>query len=220
MKKLLTVKEVADLLQLNERTVLKMLQSAEIPGIRIGAQWRIHPVLLEDWFMRKSAADEAVPAHELALFKETHILLDLKVDQAEKVLMQMIDRLVSTGEMLYPDLFLTAILDRERMLSTGIGNGIAMPHAQHAVTQTFTRCNVVVSRLANAIPYDAVDGNPVDLFFLIAPPPADFLQTLALVNRVVRHPEVVAELRMAKTGAQASALLNAAADTASTGHKL
>ena len=78
MKKLLTVREVGELLQLNERTVLKMLQAGELPGIRIGNQWRIHPVVLEDWFLRRSsAAPQAAPSTTPLLFREELVLLNL-----------------------------------------------------------------------------------------------------------------------------------------------
>lgn len=210
MKKLLTVREVGDLLQLNERTVLKMLQGGELPGIRIGSQWRIHPVLLEDWFLRRSSAAPATAAVTPPLFREELSALDVQAGDRDAVLAVLVSLLVKNGYLLYPDLFLQAVREREQMLSTGIGHGVAVPHARHAVNDLFAHPAIVFARTAAPVPYDAVDGRPVDLFFLLAVPTADHLGAVARVSRLAREDGLLAALRTAATPAAAvTALLSA-----------
>ena len=211
MKKLLTVKEVSELLQLNERTVLKMLQSGELPGIRLGAQWRMHPVVLEDWFLRKSQGDLVSVERRFPIFDEAHTLLDLEAADADGVLAQLIERLVVSGHLLYPDLFLKAVRERESMLSTGVGNGVAIPHARHGVTELFPEPVIVFGRTKAPIPYAAVDGRPVDLFFLLATPSKEHLPAIALVSQVARQPQILDQLRQAAAPSEVVGILRSAA---------
>lgn len=211
MKKLLTVREVSELLQLNERTVLKMLQSNELPGIRVGVQWRIHPVVLEDWFLRKSQGGLEPSVRRFPLFDEAHVVLDLEAADSDSVLAALIERLVVSGHLMYPDLFLKAVRERESMLSTGVGNGVAIPHARHAVNHLFPEPVVVFGRTRRPIPYAAVDGRPVDLFFLLATPPEEHLAAIALASQVARQRESLDQLRQAATPGDAAALLRNAA---------
>lgn len=207
MKKLLTVREVSELLRLNERTVLKMLQAGDLPGIRIGSQWRIHPVLLEDWFLRRSSASPEVSVASPPLFREELVALDVAAGDRDAVLGVLVSLLVKNGYLLYPELFLQAVREREQMLSTGIGHGVAVPHARHAVNELFVHPAIVFARTAAPVPYDAVDGRPVDVFFLLAVPTADHLTTVARVSRLARDEALLGALRAAATPEAAVAAL-------------
>lgn len=87
------------------------------------------------------------------------------------------------------------LLQRERLGSTGLGQGIAIPHGKFS---TLDAVQGVFARLAQPVGFDAVDGNPVDLVFLLLAPEsagADHLKALARVSRLLREPEVVKKLR-------------------------
>jgi nitrogen PTS system EIIA component len=93
-----------------------------------------------------------------------------------------------------------AILKREDLGSTGIGAGVAIPHARFSeLRKSFG----VLVRLKKPMDFDAVDGNPVDVVFLLLAPESDQLNALACVARSLRNPEVVAALRRTKDGAAA-----------------
>jgi PTS system nitrogen regulatory IIA component len=92
-----------------------------------------------------------------------------------------------------------ALLDRERLGSTGFGNGVAIPHGKIAGLR---RIYGLVAHLAEPIDYRAIDGTPVDLVFLLLSPPdagADHLKALAAISRVVRHAPTLEKLRGAHT---------------------
>ncbi|MEL6265756.1 MAG: PTS IIA-like nitrogen regulatory protein PtsN [Pseudomonadota bacterium] len=99
------------------------------------------------------------------------------------------------------------LLAREHLGSTGMGNGVAIPHAR---VEGMTRIGGLFARLATPIAFDAADGKGVDLmFFLLAPEEAgaDHLRALARVSRLMRDGELRAKLRQTPTAAALHALL-------------
>ena len=90
-----------------------------------------------------------------------------------------------------------AIIGRERLGSTGMGGGVAIPHAR--IPDLKEPFGVLV-RLTNPIDFDAVDSQPVDIVFMLLTPPApegDQLNALACVARKLTNPGVVSHLRQA-----------------------
>src|SRR5262249_3713690 len=84
-----------------------------------------------------------------------------------------------------------ALIEREQLHSTGIGDGIALPHARNALVGLVERPVIVFGRHAQGIPYDAVDGVPARLFFLvIAPTVTQHLAVLARISRLLRDPRL------------------------------
>jgi mannitol/fructose-specific phosphotransferase system IIA component (Ntr-type) len=82
---------------------------------------------------------------------------------------------------------LRALHEREQLHSTGIGDGVALPHARNALVGLVDKPVIVFGRHAKGIPYGAIDGKPAQLFFLlIAPTVTEHLGVLARVSRVLR----------------------------------
>jgi PTS system nitrogen regulatory IIA component len=90
---------------------------------------------------------------------------------------------------------LEILLQREKLGSTGVGNGVAIPHGKlPKLDQVFG----LFARLERAVDFEALDGQPVDLIFLLLAPEgagADHLKALARVARLLRDPEVARKLR-------------------------
>lgn len=103
---------------------------------------------------------------------------------------------------------LDAITEREQAGSTGVGHGVAAPHAR---LDGLTRLRGVFVRLDHAVDFDAVDDQPVDLIFaLFAPKQAagvEHLRALARVSRILRQSELRQQLRQARTADALHALL-------------
>lgn len=92
-----------------------------------------------------------------------------------------------------------ALMERETLGSTGLGSGVAVPHARLTEVE---RVTAVFVRLDTPVAYDAVDDRPVDLIVgLFAPPKAgaEHLRALAAVSRALRSPELREQLRQAST---------------------
>ncbi len=102
---------------------------------------------------------------------------------------------------------LEILLQREKLGSTGVGNGVAIPHGKLAkLGQVFG----LFARLERPVDFEALDGQPVDLVFLLLAPEgagADHLKALASVSRVFRDRQTVAKLRGARSRDALFALL-------------
>jgi mannitol/fructose-specific phosphotransferase system IIA component (Ntr-type) len=82
---------------------------------------------------------------------------------------------------------LRALHEREQLHSTGIGDGVALPHARNALVGLVDKPIIVFGRHPTGIPYGAIDGKPAQLFFLlIAPTVTQHLAILARISRVLR----------------------------------
>jgi PTS system nitrogen regulatory IIA component len=102
---------------------------------------------------------------------------------------------------------LEVLTQRERLGSTGIGSGIAIPHGKLA---TLDRLFGLFARLERPIDFEALDGQPVDLMFLLLAPEAagaDHLKALAQVARLLRDPKVAMKLRESRDGEALYAVL-------------
>jgi len=103
---------------------------------------------------------------------------------------------------------LDALVEREQAGSTGVGHGVAAPHAR---VEGLERLRGVFVRLDHAVEFDAVDDQPVDLIFaLFAPKDAagvEHLRALARVSRILRQSELRQQLRQARTADALHALL-------------
>ena len=92
-----------------------------------------------------------------------------------------------------------ALLEREALGSTGLGSGVAVPHAR---LPGIERVTGVFVRLDAPVAYDSVDDRPVDLMFALFAPPkdgAEHLRALAAVSRALRSSELREQLRQART---------------------
>ncbi len=106
---------------------------------------------------------------------------------------------------------LRALHEREQLHSTGIGDGIALPHARNALVGLVDQPLIVFGRHATGIPYEAIDAIPARLFFLlIAPNVTQHLAILARLSRLLRDPELRQNLLMAKEPEQVIGLIRKA----------
>lgn len=143
------------------------------------------------------------------LLSSQAVIPALRAMNKKQAIQQLASQAVSLWGLNERDVF-EALLQRERLGSTGIGNGIAIPHGK---LPAVTRPVGLFARLEKPIDYDSVDGEPVDLMFLLLAPEeagADHLKALARVARVLRDPAVTAQLRATRDSAALHALLTRA----------
>ncbi|NQP18220.1 PTS transporter subunit EIIA [Streptococcus suis] len=101
------------------------------------------------------------------VLKKDVMLLDLQATSKEAVIDEMIASLVEKGYVTDFDVFKTGIMNREAQTTTGLGDGIAMPHAKNASVKEAT---VLFAKSNKGVDYASLDGQPTDLFFMIAAP--------------------------------------------------
>lgn len=133
------------------------------------------------------------------LIKDSLVLLHLNSKTKEEVIKELAMALHDEDRLNDLDEFVKAVLERESLSSTGVGYGIAIPHAK---TKAVKVPSLVFGRHEKGIDYDSLDGEPSDLFFLIAAPQGGenlHLQTLAKLSRKLMNDEFRDALRSAKT---------------------
>lgn len=137
------------------------------------------------------------------------IELNLKNNQKEAVLKELVEKV--------PDLknrpedqekLLRALIEREQLHSTGIGDGVALPHARSAIVGIVDKPVIVFGRHKEGVPFGAIDGEPAKLFFLIvAPNVTQHLHLLARISRILRQPGVTKNLLTAATPAKVISII-------------
>ncbi len=101
----------------------------------------------------------------------------------------------------------STVLQRERLGSTGVGQGIAIPHGK---LEGLDRLYAIFARLETPIGFDAMDDQPVDLIFMLLAPEsagADHLKALARISRTLRDPSITDRLRTSDSTAAIYAIL-------------
>ncbi|MCA9765755.1 MAG: PTS sugar transporter subunit IIA [Carnobacterium sp.] len=138
------------------------------------------------------------------------MIMDLKSTRKEAAIDEMIASLASQNRISDTALFKQGIMNREAQTSTGLGDGIAMPHAKNAAVNEAT---VLFAKSSNGVNYEALDGQPTHLFFMIAAPEGandTHLQALASLARLLVNPEFVSSLRNATTPEEVHSLFEQA----------
>lgn len=128
------------------------------------------------------------------LITPASVLPSLKAATKKQALLEIAEAAAGLTGMAARDIF-DNILQRERLGSTGIGDGVAIPHCK---LTGLTRLHGLFARAERPIDFDALDGQPVDLIFLLMAPEhagADHLKALARVARVLREPGNLQRLR-------------------------
>lgn len=117
----------------------------------------------------------------------------------KRALLQQLANLAGTRLEVAPGAVLETISEREKLASTGIGQGVAIPHGK---VEGLSQIYCLLVRLSEPVRYKAIDGAPVDLVFLLLSPPeagADHLKALAAISRVVRHGPTLEKMRGARS---------------------
>ena len=122
------------------------------------------------------------------------IIEDLQATNKAGVIREFAALLSQAGKVANADALAQVLLDRESQCSTGIGDGIAIPHAR---SRSVSEMVIAFGRSGQGIDFQALDGKPAHLFFVLVSPedrPGDHLKTLARISRVLRSPVLRQEL--------------------------
>ena len=137
------------------------------------------------------------------------MLFDLQATDKEGVINEMVQSLVDNGVVTDFETFKTGIMNREAQTSTGLGDGIAMPHSKNEAVKEAT---VLFAKSNKGVDYASLDGQPTDLFFMIAAPEGandTHLAALAELSKYLMKPGFADKLRQANTPDQVIAVFDA-----------
>lgn len=125
------------------------------------------------------------------------MIMDLKATDKRGAIDEMVQKMYDAGRISDIETYKAGILKREAQTSTGLGDGIAMPHAKNSAVKEAT---VLFAKSKNGVDYESLDGQPTYLFFMIAAPEGandTHLQALAALSRLLIDPDFVAKLKAA-----------------------
>ena len=137
------------------------------------------------------------------------MLFDLQATDKEGVINEMVQSLVDNGVVTDFETFKTGIMNREAQTSTGLGEGIAMPHSKNEAVKEAT---VLFAKSNKGVDYASLDGQPTDLFFMIAAPEGandTHLAALAELSKYLMKPGFADKLRHASNPDQVIAAFDA-----------
>jgi PTS system nitrogen regulatory IIA component len=131
----------------------------------------------------------------------TNVICDVRVSQKQQLL-QELSKKAASNLGLQAEYIASELHKREELGSTGMGRGVAIPHARLPMVK---KPYGMMARLKSPVDFDAIDGQPVDLVFLLllpAPPEADQLVALASVARKFKADEILNQLRRARSDSE------------------
>lgn len=176
---ILTLKELADYLRVNERTILRMLKAGQIQGVKIGGQWRFNGSQIDQLFFPETppTGPDVVPLKDFTrsrlsiplsrLFKEDRMFFDMTATDVEGVVNELCEPFARKTLLLDLHELKSRLLAREKLLSTGVGKGLAIPHPRDPLPTLREPAILIFGRSTKGVEYLAVDGKPVHLFFLL-----------------------------------------------------
>jgi len=144
-----------------------------------------------------------------SLLSEKVINLDLEEKNKTKLITALADLLAKSGKLKNKKSFLRSILKREKLGSTGIGNGVAIPHAKSSATKDFA---LAFARSRKGVDFGALDGERVYLFFMFASqlePIGEHLKLLAKISYIIKDKFLVELLKRAEDAEEVIKIIRA-----------
>ena len=145
--------------------------------------------------------------HISNILKEKNIFLGLKSASKREFLKDLAEKASEVSGIDAMTIF-DAVMERENLGSTGFGDGTAMPHGRFA---NLDKTYAFLAKPSYPVDFDAVDGKPIDLVFLLMSPEnsgADHLTALAMLSRILKDETVCSKLRKMSRTNEINALLN------------
>ena len=177
---MMTVKQLAEYLSINDRTVLKLVSDGSLPGVKVGNQWRFRKAMIDTWLDDQMLG--VVPRYldpprmngsprrmlELAsCFQADHIIPELAAATKNTVVEELAALAGRLGLIRDKCWFVGALIERENVMPSAMGNGIAFLHTLRRNPEQVARPFMIVGRSSAGVDFDALDGKPTHLFFAL-----------------------------------------------------
>lgn len=213
---LFTPKQLAEYLQLSPRTVYRLLERNELPGFRVGGQWRFRKSEVDYWLDRRlhqlgtaelreleTDAEGDAPPPMANLLDQRNVVFGLPGGNQASVVRAFVARLVFP-EHADQELLVQRILEREAMCSTALPDGVALLQTPRIRPRVLAAHDfLAVGRLEAPLPFGAIDGSLTDtLVLVLARSERTHLLLLAKMARLFREPGFIHQLRNAATASE------------------
>jgi excisionase family DNA binding protein len=195
---ILTIKQVADYLKVNERAIYKLAQEGGIPTVKIASQWRFRRSMIDGWLDLQMSSHLATPNGktppvsangDLSLadvLRPRAIKLDIAAATKAEALDEVAGLLSKHFDVRDAVGFRQAVHNRERLCSTAIVESVAFPHPRYNGSRFARELAIAVGRSPRGIDFGAIDGKPTRLLVMVcAPSDALHLQVIAKLGRLM-----------------------------------
>ena len=201
---ILTIEEVAKYLRVSERTVYDWAQKGEIPSGKIGTVWRFKKSEIENWVNERLSTGTkntttSTPVQIRNILSPDRIVF-LHQSTKHDALLELADKLSTAPQIKKAQELSSEIINREELMSTAIGRGIAIPHVRLSSVTDLVMA-VGISKV-DIIDFATLDDEPVKLLFMIAAAQnqhAYYLQTLSFFSSKLKNHELRDALLSAET---------------------
>jgi len=125
----------------------------------------------------------------ISFYMDPKLVKFLKVETRDEALQQLVDLIFEQGKLTNKEIFYRAIIEREKVVSTGIGMGVAIPHAK---LPSYDQFFIAIGVLQKPVSWHALDGAPVRLIFMIGGPDdkqTEYLQILSSLTQTIKDEE-------------------------------
>lgn len=195
----MTVKDAAKALNVAEKTVYRWIQMGGLPAYRVAGQYRINRAMLFDWATSKrinfSPEESAKEATEAPLPTLAGALqeggIHYRVGGATKAdILKSVVGLLKLPDSVDRDFLLQALAAREQLQSTGVGDGIALPHVRNPAVLDIATPMICLCFLEAPVEFGALDGKPVRVLFIpVSPNVRTHLHLLSRISFALRDPK-------------------------------
>ncbi len=202
----LSVQEAANLLNVSTKTVYRWIKQEIIPAYRINEQYRFNRAELLEWatsrriqispdiFLEDVPSQFPLPSLTDAL-RFGGVIYRVEGNDKPSVLREVVD-LINLPDEVDRDFLYQVLLARETLGSTGVGDGIAIPHVRNPVVLHVSKPTVTLCFLENPIDFHAIDNQPVSILFtLISPTVRAHLHLLSRLSFALKNKKFMAALK-------------------------
>lgn len=175
---IMTLREIAQYLKVSEKTVLRMARTGEMPAAKISGQWRFRRRMVDAWLTVKmqSAPEESLV--DILRTKESglvpipsligpgRIVMNVPPGDKPSILKSLTHSLVQQKLLENPEDFLDAMIQRETVISTALGLGVAVPHTHNPEKGWVRETCMVLGICRDGTDFDSLDGKPTHLFLM------------------------------------------------------
>lgn len=201
----LAVRDAASILDVSEKTIYRWIREGKLPAYRVADQYRFNRAELLEWatarkinvspeIFQEPEGSQVVLPTLLEALQVGGIYYRIGGTDKQTVLRSVVD-VMRLPDSVDREFLLQVLLARESLGSTGIGDGIAIPHVRNPIVLHIAAPTITLCFLEHAIDFGAIDGKPVDILFtIVSPTVRAHLHLLSKLAFALRDPDFKAAL--------------------------
>ena len=200
----LKIKDICDLLLVSEKTVYRWIKENKIPAYRINNQYRFNKAEINDWILKnKINVTEKIldlhvtrnPVSLIELIKKGGVLYGVEGNDIKEILTKVIE-LIDLPSEVSKEAILSSLFEREDLMPTTVGNGLAFPHSRNPILADIEHENVSIIFLKNDLDYNSLDEIPIHtLFIILSANPKRHLEILSKLSFICQQNDFIELLK-------------------------